>query len=513
MASRKWEQEVAKKRIQQRLKEVRDVRIYEYVRDDTDLNDLGNGIVYRVDGVHMSVDILNMAELLGVTASEGVISHKRTLRFLDLHYRAVRHVLKDVDAIQVDFHNQRLHAVFAKPYGDEAGRVHRAVATAQLIIDTLKETGEDGDDPLPAAKVRVGIDSGEALAVNNGRRGHREPLFLGEPANRAAKRSGGGADSGIYLTNTARDVIGLDKVDDEDATRLTKAQIEESEEDADLPVTVDDVLDQWEKDLASAPIGSFEFYAHTPPFANLDLEVLTPANSRRQDAISIYADIDGFTNYISDRISDDGEAKNAVRVLHVLRGELDAVLHNDFEGRKIRFIGDCIHGIMVEGTASNTDAELSTEVAIKCAGALRSSFETALDELAEAGIDATELGLAIGLEYGPTSVTRLGVHGERIRCCVSRSVLASETEQLRCDGSETGIGVIAEKKAPAALAELFSHERKRANLTYDTVTSALAKARARSASTLRPAAAAPTVAAFAFPAKAAGQSAQPTKFA
>lgn len=96
-----------------------------------------------------------------------------------------------MDAIEVDFHNQRLHAVFAKPYGYEKGRIFKAVATAQLIRDVLAKTGEDGDDPLPAAKTRIGIDSGKALAVNNGRRSSREPLFLGNPANQAAKRAGG----------------------------------------------------------------------------------------------------------------------------------------------------------------------------------------------------------------------------------------------------------------------------------------------------------------------------------
>src|SRR5690606_12538409 len=100
-------------------------------------------------------------------------------------------ILAGVEAIEVDFHNQRLHAVVAKPYGDEARRVHRAVAIAQLITDVLAETGEDGDDKIPAAAVRVGIDSGLALAVCNGRRGHTEPLFLGAPANLAAKRSAG----------------------------------------------------------------------------------------------------------------------------------------------------------------------------------------------------------------------------------------------------------------------------------------------------------------------------------
>lgn len=74
-------------------------------------------------------------------------------------------ILLREDAIFVDFHNQRLHSVVPKPYDSEAARVHRAVAMGQLIIDVLAQTGEDADQP--AAKVRVGIDTGKALAVNN----------------------------------------------------------------------------------------------------------------------------------------------------------------------------------------------------------------------------------------------------------------------------------------------------------------------------------------------------------
>ena len=79
----------------------------------------------------------NLDEMLGSSNFEGVRVHRRVLRFLNLHFRAVRNVLVDVDAIEVDFHNQRLHAVFAKPYADEAARINKAIATAQLISDVL----------------------------------------------------------------------------------------------------------------------------------------------------------------------------------------------------------------------------------------------------------------------------------------------------------------------------------------------------------------------------------------
>ena len=77
-------------------------------------------------------------------------------------HRAIR----GADAKRVDFHNQRLHAIVAKPYSEdsEAMRVHRAVALAQLLIDVLAQTGDD-DEHIPDAKVRVGIDTSRLLSM------------------------------------------------------------------------------------------------------------------------------------------------------------------------------------------------------------------------------------------------------------------------------------------------------------------------------------------------------------
>ena len=254
------------------------IEIKDYVRD-TDLSNLSGNVAYRDSAVHLYADILNLRDMLHVTGVEGETCHKRTLRFLNLHYRAANRILDRVDTILVDFHSQRLHSVVAKPYGDEVFRVHRAVAIGQLIIDVLALTGENADHP--SAQVRVGIDTGEAVAVNNGRRGHREPLFLGEPANHAAKRACGDTKSGIYLTNRARRVIGLRVVENVDATPLTAAEIRFSQNEAKLAVSIEEIVGEWQEDLKNSPIGVFEFRGHTPPLASLDIEGLSPKNSRR----------------------------------------------------------------------------------------------------------------------------------------------------------------------------------------------------------------------------------------
>lgn len=490
MSTRTWNNDRASARIKAKIDALplRDIEIKPYVRD-TDLSNLPPSVAYRVDGVHLYADILNLDDMLHVTEVEGETCHRRTLRFLNLQYRAVHRILQSEDAIQVDFHNQRLHSVIAKPYDDEKKRVHRAVAIGQLIIDVLARTGEDADHP--PAKVRVGIDSGKALAVNNGRHGHREPLFLGEPANHAAKRASGGTRVGIYLTNVARKVIGLTEVADENATALTSTEIAVSQEKAKLSVTADKIVSEWGDDLKENPIGKFEFSGHTPPFSTLDIESLSVKNSRRQDATTVYGDLDGFTAYVGRNIGTDTGAKNVVRALHILRSELDAVLHEDFKGRKVRFIGDCIHGLLVEGTAQTTDAEETISNMVLCAGGMRSSFDLAIKKLAEAGTDATTLGLQIGFEYGPMTVTRLGMKGELIRCSVSRGVLAAEDEQGRCGAAETAIGEVAYDTGSDAVRNVFGSTRKRKNLDYDTAVSELSAKNDKAARAAKSAASAP----------------------
>lgn len=469
-----WKRDRAKERIEARLAEVEEVEVVDFRRDMT-LENIPVWKAYRMDAVHLYADILNLDEMLNVTAKEGEVCHKRTLRFLDLHYRAVHRILARVEARRVDFHNQRLHAVVYKPYNSEADaerkRVERGVAIAQLVIDVLGQTDEE-DENIPNARVRVGIDTGRALVVNNGRSGNREPLFLGAPANHAAKLSGAKDKEGVYLTNEARVIIGLEEVDVPADVALSAAEIAVCQEAADLGVSVDKIVDEWRADLKAHPIGEFSFSRHTPPLRTIPIAELTPKNSRRQEAISIYADIDEFTAYVARHVDDRPE--NVVKALHVLRSELDQVLTSDFDGRRVRFIGDCVHGLLCEGTAQTTDEMATVSTTTLCAGALRSSFELALEVLDEADVDVDGLGLAIGFELGPMTVTRLGVKGSRVRCSVSRGVLAAEDEQRGCDGTETAIGETAYKAASAGVRKLFGTARRAANIDYNEAVEALA---------------------------------------
>ncbi|WP_062220597.1 adenylate/guanylate cyclase domain-containing protein, partial [Aureimonas sp. D3] len=376
-----WKYDRARKSIDDRISDVETVTIVDYTRE-TDLTSIPTNKAYRMDAAHLYVEILNFADILATTGIDGITAHRRALRFLNLHQRAVHRILSRTDTRRVDFHNQRLHSIVAKPYGtaQEATRVHRAVAIAQLVTEVLAETGDESSH-VPSAQVRVGIDTGLALAVNNGRNGYREPLFLGKAANMAAKFASNGSVVGIYLTNDARRAIGLPELGDnkDSTTALTAQEIQKSVDAADLGVSKTTIVNEWKKDNDDHPIGAHNFTRATPPLRDLNFNLLTPGNSKRMDTVSIYADIDNFTAYVNAHIEDDPQ--NIVRCLHVIRAELDGVLWADFGGRRVRFIGDCIHGHLLEGTAHNTDEEATISTGAICSGALRSSFDLALERL------------------------------------------------------------------------------------------------------------------------------------
>jgi hypothetical protein len=127
----------------------------------------------------------------------------------------------------------------------------------------------------------------------------------------------------------------------------------------------------------------------------------------------------------------------------------------------------------MEGTAYATDDEETVSTSTLCAGALRSSFDLALERLKANDIDPGGLGLAIGYEFGPMTVTRLGMQGDRVRCSVSRGVIASESEQCRCAGTETAIGQAAYDTGTSAVRKLFGKSRKIKDLTYDIALEAM----------------------------------------
>jgi class 3 adenylate cyclase len=428
--------------------------------------DVPSGSAVRVDGVHVYIQMLDFAAAMTERERETEASHRRVLSMLHLNYAACDQVADNFEAQRVDFHGSRMHAVIVSPPGPEntRERAERAFAFADAAKRAIEEVGRTTESGRYSTRIRIGLDSGAAVAVNSGTKDEREPLFLGAPANYAAKLADGD-EEGIFMSNRVRRDLGtpaLSGFDELFTERSIPAELGGSGSliqksgiqtkrlsDAAIETAASRVRKGFA--LAAGTDASFSFHRHTPPLKSIDFALLMPSHSIRMGMMSIFGDIDGFTKYVDDCIVQQ-RIREMVSNLHVIRSELAATLSEDYSGRKVRFIGDCIHGLIAEGTAHATDEPASVVAAVKAAGGMRSSFELCQEELE--GIE--RLGIAIGLEYGETPITRIGIRGERsVRCAVSKAVSRSEGLQAACTGEQTAIGPTAISHAPTGIKRLF----------------------------------------------------------
>lgn len=438
------------------------------VRREQVISELSRNAAVLVDGVHVYVQLLDFGAAMFEQQRETEASHRRVLGMLHLHYAACDAVAEEFDAQRVDFHGPRMHAVILSPAGPQnrGARARRALEFADAVKRAIAKAGERTGDGAFSTKVRIGLDSGLAVAVNSGSRDEREPLFLGNPANYAAKLAEGD-DEGIYPSARVRMEAGLPQlhvattmIDAERASAINVTSQRTLVGAADVILEnrlSDEAVDRF-SDVAvarfasqTANSASFVFHRHEPPLSTIVFANLKPSYSIRMELASIFGDIDGFTAYVAECIAGD-RVPELVTNLHVMRSELAATVKQDFDGRKVRFIGDCIHALLAEGTRVATDEPATVRAAVHAAAGMRSSFE-----LCQASLpNVRQLGIAVGVELGTTPVSRIGFRGDAsVRCSVSKAVTVSEELQSACDGEETALGPRALSVAPAAIARLF----------------------------------------------------------
>jgi class 3 adenylate cyclase len=435
------------------------------------LSGLSNQEAVLVDAVHVYVNLLNFNDYLLGDGRETEGSHKRALEFLHLHYAACDRAVDACGAQRVDFHGQRLHAVVVEPAGD-ANRLER-IRKALSLAETMRRLASLANDSLGvslAGRYRIGVDSGMCVAIKGGRGHEPEPLFVGHAANYAAKLAEG-PDAGVFVSDRVADALNSQTVF---RTARTTFLVEgRAAFDAGSSSTFDvaeastRLMADWQADIkserATTPSAAFSFHFHEPPLRGIDYGDLVPSNSIRMPLLSVFADIDGYTNYVHEAMSDRASLASAVKNLHVIRGEMSGVLREDFEGKKVRFIGDCIHGLFAVGSRLETNKQDTVGRGVHLAGAIRSSFNLCKENLE--GIDT--LGLAIGLELGETPISRIGLRGDQsVRVAVSKATAESERVQRRSDGRTTAIGPNALAEGPPAVRRLFG-SGSATNLDYD----------------------------------------------
>jgi len=424
-------------------------------------------------GVHVYANLVDFNAVLTEAGRETEASHERAMQFLHLHYGACDALIAAFDVQRVDFHGGRLHAVVLTPTGEarEAERVEKALAFSAALIEMVNRAGGLYGDEF-RTRVRIGIDSGPAVAINGGSRGEPDPLFVGSPANHAAHLADGD-EPGVYVSTRVRRVRETLAFRVEEPLRLTdevvlKAlgnSIDVRGSTSSGRGRLDEAYARFtaDRDVRMVRPASFVFHYRAPPLRTLDFADHPPSRAVRLPLVSLFADIAGFTRYVDQSIA-AGQVAQAVANLHVLRAEMADVVQKDFNGRKVRFIGDCLHGLIAEGDSRATDERRTIRQAVLAAGGVRSSVDLCTQVLP--GLAALE-GVAIGLEFGWTPACRIGLSGDAsVRCSTSKATCLSETLQSGCSGRETAIGERAFSEADAKVRHLFGSERRVRGLNY-----------------------------------------------
>lgn len=466
---------------------VRDAVVASGRRFDEPIFAVGRNAAVVTHGVHVYARLMDHADHLMAHHPQTPASDARAMQFLHAHYAACDELIAAFGIQRVDFHAGRLHAVVLTPVGDafESVRIETAIGFAAAYRGMVHRMAVRDPD-APSTRVRIGIDSGPAVAINSGRRGELEALFIGSPANHAAKAAEGDAPGvyfgpGVVARRQVAKALGVrgigfaDALDHFEERAALDRTIAQDGRERLASARLDEAYGAFEKRRATetasphAP-AAFHFHHHEPPLRSIRYADHPPSNAIRMKMACIFADIAGFTAYVDEAMR-VGRVAQAVSNLHVMRGEMNFVARDDFGGRKVRYIGDCLQAILAEGDTHNTEERATVRKAVLAATGIYSSFELCRQLLP----DAKPLGIAIGIELGVTPLARLGLRGDAsVRCVSSRSTCASEEVQGRCVAGEIGIGADAYAAADVHVKRMFDNPSRKVRRTgHDAATALL----------------------------------------
>lgn len=439
-----WNLERSQDRVRHKWEETAGVEVTRLTKQ----MDLTNITLMRpklVHAAHLYVDIENFAELLGSELDEPTA--KEILRRLHLQAREITRICEtDFDAAKVHFQGPKLHAIVYRPYDDHGALVQEALLLVAAIRHSVEVIANDvlGGDWTVAA----GIDIGDAVATMNGVGGDRELLFLGNPANRAAKI----ITRGISITDESAELV-ADKFDGylSDGAPGTKVF---SMGEADLVEALVGSPSTWtastsEKRLADElekwPINRVKISRAT---GEIDKSCLGLANNKLVSGANVFVDIDGFTAYIDAAADVDGELVHAVRSFHVIRSEMRAVAVNDYGALRVQYQGDRMQALAF---MPMDDAKIARK-GIDIGAGINASVVHTLPSVVGSGA----LPVATGVCLGETIVTRVGEHGQRDQVCLGSTTQDAARIEEGLDGGDIGIDKTSLELLPEELAAEFN---------------------------------------------------------
>ncbi len=452
-----WNYNTSLSRVQAHLDSMGEIEVEKLVRD-ADLQSLLSETCCReIYGAHVYIDVPNFSDL-ATMAAEGE-DYRRVIQAVHLYEREVARIVEGesvFDGVRIHFQGAKLHALFFRPIDDSEEIATRAVLLQMVLRHFVRYIFNSEFPKLPNLSLSGGADLGSAIGTKNGHRGDRELLFLGAPANYAAKILTGTDDIRVtealyealpeslqsYFTETTDDrynatVYELGFISIEDLEALLEEHGIEWDRAASLQRLKDD--------KATYPLNQIEY---SDAEVLVDIDSLGITNNKRVLAATVFGDVSGFTAYI-DKSENQDALKTALRVLHAIRKEMASVVKHDFDGVRIQFQGDRVQAVF---HLPKRDDEEIAKRAIDCAIALQSSMELVIKKLMP---EAADLGMAVGVSIGETLVSKLGTRGHRDRICIGDAVEEAARHQEGSSGGEIAIPADVHSHLDEELQKLF----------------------------------------------------------
>jgi class 3 adenylate cyclase len=450
-----WNYETSKKRIEKHVDEMGEINV-EKLKREADLNKLLTETCCReIHGAHVYFHVPNFARLASENAPDEE-EFKRLIQGVHIYQREVARIVEDADkfdGLRVHFQGVKLHALFYRPI-DKTEKLATLAFFLQLVLkDFVNNVFNPNFPKLENFKITGGADIGDVTGTRNGSHNDRELLFLGAPANYAAKIIN---DAGqLRVTTELFDALPeklqgyCDEINEDvyQIQNISQATLHELLEEFGIVWNREASEKRIKDDKQNFPLKDIEYSS-----ANtlIDIDSLGINNNKRVSAASIYGDVTGFTNYI-DSAETDEKKKEALRVLHAIRREMARVVKKDFKGIRVQFQGDRVQGLF--HLPKDAEADFATE-AVDAAVGLQSSMEKTIKAvLPEAG----HLKLAVGVDLDITLVTKLGTHAHRDRMCLGEGVESAARLEEKCSGGQIGISKRIYDLLPERLKQHFGY--------------------------------------------------------
>jgi hypothetical protein len=442
-----WNYDTSYERVKAHLDGMGEIEIKPYTRE-MDLASLTETRCRDIFGAHIYGEIRNLSALISKRTTKA--ERQDLIQATHLFQREVAQIATAVDAERIHFQGGRAHLLVHHPINDADGIAKKAVLL-QLVLDRFGVVFNEEFPDLEDVEIRSGADMGNAIGTRNGTDGDRELLFLGAPANYAAKLLAPGAAprrlTKVIADALPDDLAALTDVDGETfkLRRPTAAELQVLLDKYGVDWTPEACQMRLQDDRIQFPADKAELWKTT---SRIRFDDLSYTNSKLVAAATLYGDVAGFTAYI-DGATTDEKKREALRAFHAIRREMARVVKDDYNGVRVQFQGDRVQGLYHLPT--DDEAGVSEE-AVRAAVGLQSSFEEVLKTLLP---EIADLGLAVGVSRGDTIAARLGERAHRDRICLGADVLRAERNEERVEKNEIGISANVRDHLGEDLADQF----------------------------------------------------------